>query len=516
LIAVDSDVFSRISKLSPEKLSLLSQRLRERREILQPIQRGCRDDKRSPLSFAQESLWFLHQMDPGGSAYNIPLAVELRGRLDRDALQKSLSKIADRHQILRATFQWSEGNPVQVIGPAEGIVAGWEDLSDEQVPNRMGEWIEAKIRQPFDLERGPLLRVFCGALGDERHILIVVMHHIVSDAWSMKIFVEELVALYQGHTGIGGATLPELPIQFADFAVWQRGRLDGASFQRDLNYWKSQLRGILALPLLPTDFPRTAGADNAISTFSDKLPDALMDRFRGQLNEAGITLFVGFLTAFQITLHCFTGREDLVIGSPMTGRFRPELQRQIGLFASIAILRTSLSGNPTFRELLRRSVAVLSGAQDHQDVPFRRLVEELRPTREPGNIPLFQVTMTFSPDPNRLPRIAGMEFIPLTLKDGTAMYDLDLNVVENEYGVTTHLEYRKALFHPATIGKISRAFGKVISLASENPELRLADLQQLVRNLEEQEAATCIAANKEIFRAKIATMKRKAVSLVPH
>lgn len=505
------DLRTRIEKLSPEKLALLSSRLRAQGREFTPIRHACDADARTVLSFAQERLWFLAQMDPFSPVYNLPIAVELRGALDKAALQASISEIVRRHDCLRARFKSVQGKPVQVISDPGEAVIDYEAIAAEATTAAIADWVRQKLAEPLDIEAGPLFKVYCASASD-RHVLLVIMHHIISDAWSLKIFISELVAFYSGLVQKRKVELPDLPIQYYDFAIWEHKCFSSGSFLRQLEYWKRQLAGVLDSAPFPTDRPRDRETSSEAASFSIELPSAAASGFRDLIHRQEVTPFIAFLATFQVVLYFISGREDLVIGSPISGRSRQELENVIGLFANIHVLRTTVAGDPDYRELLLRVRNVVSEAQSHQEFPFQKLVEELQPVRATNSIPLFQITFTFTDDFKHLPQVPGLAARPVPARTEIAMFDLDLNVIEAEGVVTLLFEYKKALFERRTIARLARLLVNVLLLVSENSDRHLSEICGLLQTGEMRFAATERSLHQDAFRAGITTIKRKTTT----
>ena len=350
-----------------------------------------------PLSFAQERLWFLDRLEPGSTAYNIPVAWRLGGALDEAALERELSEIVRRHEALRTVFAEVDGAPVQVVAPFGGFTLPVEDLSglgeadrEAAVRRRVGE----EAGRPFDLSAGPLFRAALLRLGAEEHVLLLSMHHIVSDGWSMGVLFRELSALYGAYRDGGESPLPELPVQYADYAVWQREQLEGEVLDRQLAYWRERLAGAPELLELPTDHPRPAVQTYRGASVPVELSPELLERLQALGRSEGATLYMMLLGAFQVLLGKYGGGEDVVVGSPIAGRTRGEVEELIGFFVNTLVLRTDLSGDPSFREVLGRVRDVTLGAYEHQELPFESLVAELQPERSLSHSPLFQVMFT--------------------------------------------------------------------------------------------------------------------------
>ncbi|HEX2081437.1 MAG TPA: amino acid adenylation domain-containing protein [Longimicrobium sp.] len=456
----------------------------EKRALLaQLIQRREGEEKRYPLSFAQQRLWFLDRVAPGSTFYNVPLAIRLRAPLDVPVLARALNEIVRRHEALRTTFRSVDGRPWQCVAPALHLPLPEVDLGALSGPAREEEALRLateEARRPFDLARGPLLRTTVLRLGPEEFVFLLTMHHIVSDGWSMQVFARELRALYAAFLLGEPSPLPPLPIQYADFAVWQRQWLQGTVLEEQLAFWTRQLAGVPVLHL-PTDHARPA-----IPTFGGahhlfRLPAELTAALRALTQREGATLFMVMLTAFKALLLRYSAQTDVVVGSPIANRTRAELEGLIGFFVNMLVLRTDLSGDPTFREALKRVRRVALDAYDHQDLPFERLVEELHPERDLSFSPIFQVSFQLFAAPERVdaeaaPRPAGDV---LGVQRGTAGIDLALDISESEEGIAAQFEYSTELFEAATIERMAAHFQVLLEGVAAEPEQRLSRLPLL-------------------------------------
>ncbi|HEX8318267.1 condensation domain-containing protein, partial [Longimicrobium sp.] len=387
-----------LTELTPaERLELLKM-ARARKLVghlseLPPIEPAGRD-RRLPLSFAQERLWFIDRLEPGSAAYNIPAAARLAGALDGAALERALGEIVRRHEVLRTVFAEVDGSPVQVVQPFGGFHLPVEDLSglgDADREAAVGRWVRQEAARPFDLAAGPLFRAALLRLGDEDHVLLLAMHHIVSDGWSMGVLFREFSALYAAYREGRESPLPELAVQYADYAVWQREQVEGETLERQLAYWRVRLAGAPELLELPTDRPRPPVQTYRGATVPVELSAELLERLQALGRSEGATLYMVVLGAFQVLLSKYSGSEDVVVGSPIAGRTRKEVEELIGFFVNTLVLRTDLSGDPSFRETLRRVREATLGAYAHQELSFEKLVAELQPERSLGHTPLFQV-----------------------------------------------------------------------------------------------------------------------------
>jgi len=409
-----------------EKRALLAQLAREREE----------GQARVPLSFAQERLWFLDQLAPGNPFYNIPIAVRLTTPLDVAVLARSLNAVVARHEALRTRFVAVDGRPWQVVLPRLTVELPLEDLRalpaaerEQEALRRAGE--EARAR--FDLEQGPLLRARLLQLGASDYLFLLTMHHIVSDGWSMGVFSRELNEFYAAALAGRPPALPELPIQYADFALWQRRWLSGERLEQQLAYWRAQLAGLPQLAL-PTDRPRPPVQSFRGAVQPLTLPARLTAALRALGRAEGATLFMTLLAGFQALLARYSGQEDIVVGTYIAGRNRAELEPLIGFFVNSLVLRSDLGGNASFRQLLARVREVALAAYAHQDLPFEMLVEDLQPERDPSRNPLFQVMFqVFSAvGPRQAAADGGAP--PPEVRSGTAKFDLFLDLWELPQG----------------------------------------------------------------------------------
>jgi amino acid adenylation domain-containing protein len=450
--------------------------------------------ERLPLSFAQQRLWFLEQLQPNTATYNIPTALRLSGDLDVAALEAGLNRILERHEVLRTTFALLEGEPVQIIHPYRHVklpvidLQSLEPAAREQAARQM---VAHEIQQPFDLEAGPLLRVTLARLHPEGtrcdHLLILVMHHIISDGWSMGVFVRELTTLYSAlaRGDSIAAMLPALPMQYADYALWQRNWLQGAVLEQQLDYWR---RHLVAVPVLnlPTDYPRpvepsTRGASQAI-VLAPALHATLLELSRRE----GATLFMTLLAAFQVLLHRYSGQTDFAIGTPLANRTRGETESLLGCFVNTLTLRADLSGNPSFRELLRRVREVSLEAYAHQDVPFEQVVDALQPERDLSHHPLFQVLFTLQNTSSSDVALPGLTLHPVELEIESAKFDLSLFLAESDEGLTGGIEYSTDLFEAATIARMAGHLEMLLSVIAAEPDARIAHLSLLTAAEQQQ------------------------------
>jgi len=479
-----SDLSQQIAALSPEKRKLLLQQLNQKKGnvfLRTQIKPQSRQSNYFPLSFAQQRLWFLDQLEPGNPFYNIPTAMRLVGQLNAQALEQSLNQIIRRHEILRTNFAIQEGQPVQVIADTLTLILPVVDLQElaatsQEITSQQLATQEAL--RPFDLASEPLVRAKLLQLGEAEHVLLLTMHHIVFDGWSIDILMRELGAAYEAFCNHLPLLLPELPIQYADFAVWQRHWLQAEVLQTQLSYWQQQLAEIPVLQL-PTDRPRPS-----VQTFRGgrqflKLPRSLSASLKSLCQQEGVTLFMLLLAAFQILLSRYTGQQDIVVGCPIANRNQAEIEELIGFFINSVVLRTDLSGNPSFRVLLERVRKVALGAYANQDLPFERLVEELQPERDLSQNPLFQVTFSLQKASMKLLASSDLTLSPLEFESGTTRFDLELHLREYTEGLEGCLVYSTELFDAATIARMLGHFQVLLFGIVANPEQRFSELPLL-------------------------------------
>ncbi|HLL47807.1 MAG TPA: condensation domain-containing protein, partial [Longimicrobiaceae bacterium] len=447
-----------------------------------PLAPTPRDDAPLPLSFAQQRLWFLDRMEPGSPAYNMPAALRIRGAVDAGALRRSFAALVERHEALRTTFATLDGEPVQVVHPPAPFPLGEADLRGLGAAEREAELLRrarAEAAAPFDLARGPLLRARLLRLDEAESALLVTMHHVVSDGWSIGLLVHEVSALYQAFAGGDAPRLPELPVQYADFALWQRRRLTGDVLDAQIAFWRERLAGAPPVLELPTDHPRPAvlGARGASVAFA--LAPAAWDAVRQLARRGGATLFMTLLAGWQALLGRWADAEDVVVGAPVAGRTRREVESLIGFFVNTLALRTDLSGDPTVAGLLGRVRESVLAAHAHQELPFERLVEELGVRRDLAHTPLFQVMFTLDVDAagGGAPRLGGMETERLEVGTATTKFDLLLAMADEGGRLTGALEFRTDLFEAATGKRMTEQLGVLLEAMAADPERRLSGVE---------------------------------------
>ena len=457
-------------------------RLRMMRDDLVILLRGEEirlADRGSPLavSFAQERLWFLDQLDPGGSAYNMPAALRVRGKLDVSSLARAVDAVLARHEALRTTFDDAGGTPVQRIGaPRQGTlqVEDAVSLTEEAVRARA----QAHAVTPFDLRSGPLFTAVLLRRRDDQHLLLVNMHHIVSDGWSIGVLASEILSLYSSFSRGAGVVLPELEVQYADYASWQRKYLSGARLDEQLTFWKRHLEGAPAALELPGDRPRPPTQTFRGATLSFVVPQGTSESLHALSRQHGATLFMTLLASFAVFLSRHSGQRDVVIGTPIAGRTRAELEPLIGLFVNTLALRTRLEDDPSFAELLTRTKASALDAFAHQDLPFEKLVEAVNPPRDMSRSPVFQVMFALQNNPRVLAN-GDVSFEPLAAEETFAKFDLMLDVADSGDTLNASFNFNADLFDAATIERFRDRFLILLESALRNPHAKCSSLDLL-------------------------------------
>ncbi|MDZ8184105.1 MAG: amino acid adenylation domain-containing protein [Nostoc sp. ChiSLP02] len=440
------------------------------------------------LSFAQERLYFLAQLEPDSPFYNMPAAVRLEGQLNVKALEQSFNEIINRHEALRTNFETKEGQAIAVISEAISLILPILDISDLSLDRQEAEvkkQATQEAQKPFNLKSDLLLRVKLLRLDQQEHILLLTMHHIVSDGWSIDVLARELATLYQAFCNGQPSPLPALPIQYVDFAAWQRQWLQTEVLKTQLSYWLEQLKNAPKVLELPTDRPRPAIQTYRGSTYSFKLSDKLSFSLNKFSRQQGSTLFITLLAAFQTLLWRYTGSEDIVVGSPIANRNRAEIEGLIGVFVNTLVLRTNLAGNPSFEELLKRVREVALGAYAHQDLPFELLVEELQPQRDLSHTPLFQVMFVLQNAPISALELPGLTLNFLESNSDTAKLDLTLYLTETIHGLLGNLEYNTDLFDESSIQRMLGHLQTLLEGIVTNPKQLLSELP-LLTDIERQ------------------------------
>jgi aspartate racemase len=439
-------------------------------------------DGELPLSFAQMRLWLLDRLEPCTPTYNIPSCHRLKGKLNLAAFEQSLTEVVRRHETLRTCFLILDGRVVQKIVSPKPFQVSVVDL--QGLPEAVREEEAARLalvdaRQPFNLGETPLMRATLLKLAAEEQVLLLNMHHIAFDGWSWGVFARELSELYKAFLQGQASPLAELPIQYADFAMWQREWLQGEALETQLDYWKEKLRGNLPYLRLPTDFPRPALQTYNGSTVSSLLSPGLTERLKAFSRREGVTLFVTLLAAFQVLLLRYTGQEDLLVGTPIANRNREEIEGLIGVFLNVLVMRSDLSGNPSFWELLRQVRETALGAYAHQDLPFEKLVEELNPERDLSRSPFFQVLMSLQNTPMQPLEFSGLKVSRMKVGSATSKFDLSLYATEMPEGLSCTFEYNTDLFEADRIERMLGHLQVLLEGVVAHPEQRLSNLPML-------------------------------------
>ena len=446
-----------------------------------------------PLSFAQQRLWFFDQLEKDSGAYNITKTVYVVGPLNVDALRRSLNAIVTRHEVLRTVFATSNGEPVQVISDNRVIdlkTSDFTQVAADALETEIQRLLKEEARRPFKLSSDLMLRATLLKVKPEGHVLQLVMHHIASDGWSMGVLFREVFALYEAFSNDRPSPLPDLPIQYADFAVWQKEWLRGEVLDAQVNYWKKQLAGVPELLEFPTDRPRPTVQSYHGAWESVLFSEAESEAIRSLSRREGTTLFMTLLTVFKILLHRYTEQNDIVVGSSTAGRNCVEIEGLIGFFVNMLVLRTDLSGDPTFRELLGRVRETALGAYAHQDLPFEKLVEELQPKRALDHHPLFQVAFDLESGTSRTLNLAGLTTFPIPVQDGVAKFDLTLFMADTGKALGATLEYNTDLFDRTTIRRMLGHLQTLLHAILANPDERISRLE-ILPEVEKRQLAQC-------------------------
>jgi amino acid adenylation domain-containing protein/non-ribosomal peptide synthase protein (TIGR01720 family)/FkbM family methyltransferase len=435
----------------------------------------------APLSFAQARLWFLYQLEGENNIYNMPLAMLLNGNLNLAALEGAIAQILRRHEVLRTRFQVENDTPVRVIDPEITVtlkVVDLQDLPEAEQLTTVKRLVTIEAEKPFDLANEPLMRVHLWRMSSQSHLLLINIHHIVFDGWSIGIFTQELSALYKAFLSGEPSPLPELPIQYTDFAVWQRQWLTGEVLEKQLDYWKQQLAGVPEVLALPIDRPRQSVQAFRGATVSFLLPNSLSEALKALSKRTGVTLFMTVYAAFVTLLYRYTGSDDIVVGTPTANRNRPEIEGLIGFFVNTLVLRTDFSDNPIFEDVLSRVQDMVLGAYAHQDLPFEKLVEQLQPERSLSYTPLVQVMLGFGvPRPQM--QMAGLTVSPVAVETVRSKFDLSLIFDSTDSGLIGEWEYNTDLFDASTITRMTGHFQTLLEAVVANPQQTVSSLPLL-------------------------------------
>ena len=454
-----------------EKLELLI----PRRQIRSP---------RAPLAYAQERMWVLYQLDPLSSAFNIFTAVRLEGNLDIATLKRAIATIVRRHEVLRTTFDvTADGRPFQSVHPPPSYwplpLTDLTSLPDPERDAKVRCLVATEAARPFNLQTGPTFRTALICLGTREHVLLLSMHHMIADDWSMHILVREIAVLYAAFAAGAPAPLTNLPVQYADFAVWQRQWLQGEVLQKQLDYWRRQFVDLPAGLDVSADFPRKAVQSFCGEREFVSLDEELSEHLKELGQREGATLFITLLAAFQLLLHQYSGQKDIVIGTNIANRDRCSIENLIGFFGNKIVLRTNLSGNPTFRELLARARDVTFGAYAHRDVPFEMLLESIRPKRYNPLAPLFQVMLVFQTAPFTTLEVDGLKLSLMHSRNETSNFDLVLYMTGTVGRLAGQLHYNTDLFAANTIRRLLDRYQNLLHAIVADPDARIDSLSTL-------------------------------------
>jgi alpha-ketoglutarate-dependent taurine dioxygenase len=511
----------KIDTLSPKQRALLELRLKQKSSTAAPQQklqpRPAHLDV-LPLSFAQQRLWFLDQLTPGSTMYNISSAARLTGQLNRRALEQALSEIVRRHEVLRTTFPTIDGQPIQVIKEAAFISLPPIDLSEMTEADRQAtvrRMSSEEADRPFDLQRGPLLRVVLLKLGIEEHVVLFTLHHIVCDGSTLRKLLGEVIVLYEAFNRDEPSPLKDLPVQYADYAYWQRQWLQGDMKDAQVSYWKKYLHGPLPTLKLRNararpSIPSYRGASQA-RLFSLTLCDEVKELSRQE--EA--TLHMTLLSAFNVLLSYHSGQQDILVGVPIADSGHVELEELIGCFLNTLVMRSDLSGNPTFRALVRRVREVALNVHAHQDLPFEMIVDEVQPVRSLNQNPIFQVAFTLETASQSVSQLPGLSVEPLEVEGTTVQFDLVLHMVDTGQGLLAALQYSTDLFEDAYISRLLNHFEILLRAVVARPDITL---EQLNESLAQAESWQKLASEKEIEEAglhKLRSAKRRTIISTP-
>ncbi|HEY9861331.1 MAG TPA: condensation domain-containing protein, partial [Candidatus Obscuribacterales bacterium] len=465
-----------------------------------------------PLSFAQQRLWFLHQLAPDDLSYNCAGTIQLQGQLNVSALEQSLNALVQRHEVLRTQFVVEEGQPMQVILPTLQVDLPVVDLR-EQGHADLNPWLQKTTQHHFDLTQAPLFRFTLLRLNDDDHTLLLSLHHIISDAWSIGVFLRELADLYAAFAQELAPTLPDLTIQYADFAVWQRQWLQGDVLKSQLAYWKAQFKEIppplkFAIANSSNSSPDAPAASQG-ARHPLTLTSSVTTALKTLSQEIDATLFMTLLAGFNALLHYATQQTDIAVGSPIANRNRREIERLIGFFVNTLVLRTDLSGDPTFRELVLRVRETALGAYANQDMPFERLVTELQVDRQLGQSPLFQTWFVLQNTPMPSFELPGLQLTLSDLDVGAVRHDLKLDLTETATGLEGFFEYKTARFDAIAITRLASLYQTLLETVIAQPDIPLSRLTQVLSETEQQQQQQAGQAFRATQRQRLSQIKRE-------
>ncbi|MCC5632724.1 condensation domain-containing protein [Nostoc sphaeroides CHAB 2801] len=467
-----------------------------------------------PLSFAQQRLWYLGQLQPNTTAFNIFDAVRIVGSINISALEKSLNEIVRRHEVLRTNFTVVNGEPVQVIAPYLTLkinILNLSELPDTEREDTANKLVQEEAAKPFSLDKDPLVRVTLVRLTEADYLLLFTMHHIISDGWSTGILIKELIRLYEAFCLGKSSPLLELSIQYVDFAIWQRQCFQGEILENQLSYWKQQLKNLPTLKL-PTDYPRPDIAMYQGAKQTLTLNTTLIERVKNLSFKQGSTIFMTLLAAFKAVLHYYSGQEDIVIGTDVANRNIAETEGLIGFFVNQLVLRTPLTDNPTFAGLLQRVREVTLEAYSHQDLPFDVLVNTLNPERNLNLSPLFQAKLIFDNTQRSTIEIPGLQISSIQIPKTSTQLDLILRLTENSQGMIANLEYNTDIFAHITITQILKYWEIVLNQVVDNSNVKLKELVDAIAAVDAEQKNLAKVKHKQDIQQKIKTIKRKTLN----
>ena len=506
-----------LSQLSPGKRKLFELLLKEKKNNsaarLQAIPLRSQSGP-LPLSFAQHRIWFVDRLQPGSPTFNISAGVQLKGSLNLVALKQSFVEIVRRHEALRTTFRLEDGNPVQVIEANYHLSPPLVDLSDlpgEERQSRAKLLSDEAALRPIDLREGPMLRLTLLRLEEQEHWITMVIHHIVSDAWSMGVLVQELASLYLAFSSGRQSPLPELSIQYADYAMWQREWLQGETLKTMLDYWKQHLDGKPSALALPLDRSRSTTTTYQSGLQTVDVSRELTQELHALSRSEEATLFMTLLATFKVLLYRYTGQGDLLVGTPMANRERPEIEELIGIFLNTVLLRSKITDGLTFREFLRQIRKVALEAFRHKDLPFERLVEELQPRRDKARTPFVQVWFAMQNTPTTEIKLPGLSISPAPIRNSPGQFDLELLLWDKRDRIEGNFKYNADLFNAATVARMTDLFACLLRHIVGDPGARISTLVGLLNEVEEKQRLMKQQARQEFNRKKFAEIKPKAV-----
>ncbi|MCE7915644.1 MAG: non-ribosomal peptide synthetase, partial [Nitrosomonas sp. PRO4] len=479
-----NDLEQRRARLTPEQRKKLAQRIRSNRHTLQQYTLISHrpDAEAAPLSYAQQRHWFLWQLDPQSTAYHLNASMQLDGELNSSALHASFQTLVQRHEALRTVFRAdANGMPEQIIDPEGNFKLLTIDLCDlpQSLWQQRIEHETMKLNtMPFDLTTGPLLRVALIRLTAIKHYLIVVMHHIISDAWSNRIIIDEFATCYRAHQAGQQPQLSQMMVQYADFAIWQRNWLDAGEKERQVSYWRKQLGAMNPVLQLPSDFPRSSLGNYTAAHYDFQLPDSMAVDLRKWVQDRNVTLFMATLCGFQMLLHRYSGQNDIRVGIPTANRHYAGVENIVGLFVNTQVLRINIDNRATLIDLMELTRDVALGAQAHQDLPFEQLVEALQPERNLNQNPLFQVMFNYMREDYRmLMQLPGLTVREYQLDEQGAQFELMLDIVEKPNGViSARFTYASELFKPASIERMGKLYLSLLNDLLQNPRRTIGEV----------------------------------------